>query len=206
MHVTGVVGRFCSSDHRVAGRIFLLQNLRPLHGASFGSVNSSVSGTKCNSSLRDFFLSDTISGVRPLILGSLVVVALVASVAPVALAGAQQAPAASAAQPASDTPWPPAGVLRPGPGITAPKLTKSARPNYPPEAMRAKVEGRVKMEMVVQADGTVGEVRVVGSLDRKFGVDDAAVKAAKEMRFTPAMKDGVAVPVLLSTEMAFAAK
>jgi TonB family protein len=73
--------------------------------------------------------------------------------------------------------------------------------------MRAKVEGRVKMEMVVQADGTVGQVRVVSSLDHnRFGLDDAAVKAVKEMRFTPAMKDGVAVPVLLSTEMAFTPK
>ena len=126
---------------------------------------------------------------RP-ILGSLVVVALVATVPPVALADGQQAAAASATQPAPDSPWPPAGVLRPGPGITPPKLTKSARPNYPPEAMRAKVQGRVMMEMVVQADGTVGEVRVVRSLDRKFGLDDAAVKAVKEMRFTPAVKDG----------------
>ena len=129
--------------------------------------------------------------MRQSILGSLMFVALVAN------AGAQATP---------DTPWPPAGVFRVVQGMTAPKIIKNARPNYPPEAMRAKIQGRVQMEIVVQADGTVGEVRVVRSLDRKFGVDDAAVKAAKEMRFTPALKDGVAVPVLLSTEMAFAAK
>jgi len=145
--------------------------------------------------------------VRPFILGSLVIVALVSSVPSVAVADDQQVPATSAIQPALEIPWPPAGVLRPGPGIIPPKLTKSARPNYPPEAMRAKVEGRVKMEMVVQADGTVCQVRVVSSLDHnRFGLDDAAVKAVKEMRFTPAMKDGVAVPVLLSTEMAFTPK
>ena len=128
------------------------------------------------------------------VLGSFMVVALVANTTPVALAGGQEAP------------WPPVGVFRVVPGMTAPKMIKSARPNYPPEAMRAKVQGRVKLEIVVQADGTVGDVRVVSSLDRKFGIDDAAVKAVKEMRFTPAMKDGVAVPVLLSTEMAFAPK
>ena len=138
--------------------------------------------------------SDTIRRMRRPVLGSLVIVALLASVPLVARAGGQEAP------------WPPAGVFRVVPGITAPKMIKSARPNYPPEAMRAKVQGRVKMEMVVQADGTVGDVRVVSSLDRKFGVDDAAVKAVKEMRFTPAMKDGVAVTVLLSTEMAFTPK
>lgn len=142
---------------------------------------------------------------RP-ILGSLVLVALVATAPSVGIADGQQAPGAST-QRAPETPWPPAGVFRVVQGITAPRIIKSARPNYPPEAMRAKVQGRVKLEMVVQADGTVGEVRIVSSLDRnKFGVDDAAVKAVKEMRFAPAMKDGVAVPVLLSTEMAFEAK
>jgi len=85
-------------------------------------------------------------------------------------------------------------------------VIKAARPTYPPEAMRANVQGRVLMEAVVQADGTVGEVRVVRSLDRKFGVDDAAVRAVKEMRFAPALKDGVAVPVLTSMELSFAAK
>jgi protein TonB len=133
--------------------------------------------------------------MRRRILDLLVIAALVANAPSVASAGAQAAP-----------PWPPAGVLLVVQGMTAPKIIKSGRPNYPSEAMRAKVEGLVKLEMVVQADGTVGEVRVVRSLDRKFGLDDAAVKAAKEMRFTPAMKDGVAVPVLLSTEIAFAAK
>ena len=148
--------------------------------------------------------SDTIRRMRPAILGSFVLVALVAT-ASVGLADGQQAPGASA-QGAAEAPWPPAGVFRIVQGITAPRMIKSARPNYPPEAMRAKVQGRVKMEMVVQADGTVGAVRIVSSLDRKFGVDEAAVKAVKEMRFAPAMKDGVAVPVLLSTEMAFEAK
>jgi TonB family protein len=142
---------------------------------------------------------------RP-ILGSLVFAAVVANTPPVARADGQQAPGTSATQPAPDISWPPVGVFRVVQGITAPRMIKSARPNYPAEAMRAKIEGKVSLEMVVQADGTVGEVRVVRSLDRKFGVDGAAVKAVKEMRFTPAMKDGVAVPVLLSTEMAFAAK
>ena len=37
----------------------------------------------------------------------------------------------------------------------------------------------VVMEAVVQTDGTVGEFRVVRSLDKKFGVDKEAVKALK---------------------------
>ena len=87
--------------------------------------------------------------------------------------------------------------------MTAPRLIKSARPNYPAEAMRAKVQGRVMLEAVVQPDGTVGEVRVTRSLDRKFGLDESAVKALKEFRFTPGTKDGVPVPVLVSSEIEF---
>ena len=69
--------------------------------------------------------------------------------------------------------------------------------------MRAKVQGRVMLEAVVQPDGTVGEVRVTRSLDRKFGMDESAVKALKEFRFTPGTKDGVPVPVLVSSEIEF---
>src|SRR5262245_24375470 len=86
--------------------------------------------------------------------------------APRALPDRPQASGASTQ--AADAPWPPVGVFRVIQGITAPRMIKSARPNYPPEATRAKVQGRVMMEMVVQPDGTVGEVRVVRSLDRKF--------------------------------------
>ena len=117
-----------------------------------------------------------------------------------------QQPAAPAARPAAETPWPPAGVYRITAGVTAPRLIKSARPDYPGDAMRAKIQGTVRMEAVIKPDGTVGEVRVVRSLDRKFGLDDSAVKSAKEYRFTPGTKDGIAVPVLISFEVQFTLK
>jgi len=52
------------------------------------------------------------------------------------------------------------------------------------------------LEAVVRTDGTVGEVRVVRSLDKKFGMDEEAVKTLKQWRCAPGKKDGVAVPVL----------
>jgi TonB family protein len=114
-----------------------------------------------------------------------IVLAILVAHAPVtAQAHAAQRPAAPAAQPTAETPWPPVGVFRSRGGVTAPRLIKSARPNYTAEAMRAKVQGRVMLEAVVQRDGTVGELRVTRSLDCKFGLDDAAVKALKEFRFT----------------------
>ena len=69
--------------------------------------------------------------------------------------------------------------------------------------MKSKIEGIVEMEAVVLTDGTVGEVRVVRSLDKQFGLDDAAVEALKKWRFTPARREGIAVPVLVTVEMTF---
>ena len=140
---------------------------------------------------------------RTTLLALIVVATLVAQV-PTSAAAASQSKARTD-QSSPESPWPPAGVFRfqPGGDVTAPRLIKSARPDYPADAMRAKIQGRVEMEAVIQPDGTIGQVRVKRSLDRKFGLDDAAVRSVKDYRFMPGMKDSVAVPVLLSMEVAF---
>lgn len=116
---------------------------------------------------------------------------------------ALQEPPSRTAPAKPERPWPPAGVFRPGGGVTAPKVTKEIRVSYTPDALRAKVQGSVALEAVVRADGTVGDVRVVRSLDRRYGLDDEAVKALKQWQFTPGQKDGVAVPVVVEVEMTF---
>src|SRR5215204_6507444 len=117
---------------------------------------------------------------------------------------ALQEPVAQTAPEKPEQPWPPAGVVRPGGGVTAPKVTKEVRVSYTADAMRAKVQGGVALEAVVRVDGTVGEVRVVRSLDRRYGLDDEAVKALKQWQFTPGQKDGGAVPVVVEVDMTFA--
>ncbi len=99
--------------------------------------------------------------------------------------------------------WPPAGVSRPGGGVTAPRLILETRPNYTSDAMKAKIQGAVVLEAVVQTDGRVGEVRVMRSLDKAHGLDDEAVKAVKRWRFEPGKNEGVAVPVLVEIEITF---
>jgi periplasmic protein TonB len=115
---------------------------------------------------------------------------------------AQQAPA-SPVQVTADTTWPPVGVFRLGPGMTSPRLIKETKPSYTADAMRVGVQGSIKMEAVVETDGTVGEVRVVRSLDQKFGMDEQGVMTLKQWRFEPGKKDGIAVPVLVEVEMTF---
>ncbi len=70
-------------------------------------------------------------------------------------------------------------------------------------AREAKIQGVIGMEVVVETDGTVGEVRVTRSLDKMLGLDDEAVRTVKKWRFEPAKKDGVAVPVVVEIEMTF---
>jgi TonB family protein len=98
---------------------------------------------------------------------------------------------------------PPLQTYRPGQGVTAPVLVHETKPNYTPEAMRARIHGLVALECVVMPDGSVGAVRVTQSLDTQFGLDQQAVDALKQWRFRPGMKDGVAVPVLVAVEMSY---
>lgn len=70
--------------------------------------------------------------------------------------------------------------------------------------MRAKIQGVVLLECVVMADGTVGRVTIVRSLDQAFGLDEQAVRAARQWRFTPGTRLGEPVPVVITIEIAFA--
>ena len=77
------------------------------------------------------------------------------------------------------------GAYRPGSGINFPTLLRQEQPKYTSDAMRAKIQGVVELEAVVLEDGTVGEVRVVKSLDKMFGLDQEAIAAARRWLFRP---------------------
>ena len=95
------------------------------------------------------------------------------------------------------------GAYRPGNGVETPRLVRDVKPAYTAEAMRAKVQGVVLLECVVMPDGTVGDIQVKRSLDRTFGLDAEAVKAAKQWKFVPGMRLGQPVPVLVTIELQF---
>jgi periplasmic protein TonB len=95
------------------------------------------------------------------------------------------------------------GVYRPGNGVNLPRVIREVRPNYTSDAMRAKVQGIVVLECVVRPDGSVGDVQVIRSLDSTFGLDQEAIKAAKQWRFQPGTRMGEPVPVLISIELTF---
>jgi TonB family protein len=88
-------------------------------------------------------------------------------------------------------------------GMKPPSVIREVKPQYSAEAERRGIQGTVVLECVVQADGKVGSARVVESLDAKFGLDEQALKAARQWRFKPGTKDGASVPVLVKIEMTF---
>lgn len=95
------------------------------------------------------------------------------------------------------------GAYRPGAGITLPRVLREVKPAYTADAMRAKVQGTVWLECIVLQDGSVGEVKVTRSLDPVFGLDQEAIKAAKNWRFSPGLRMGEPVPVIITIELTF---
>ena len=95
------------------------------------------------------------------------------------------------------------GVYRPGNGVTLPRVLHEERPQYTSDAMRAKVQGSVWLECVVRPDGSVGDVKVIRSLDSTFGLDLEAMKAARQWRFRPGTRMGEPVNVLVVIQLDF---
>jgi protein TonB len=95
------------------------------------------------------------------------------------------------------------GAYQPGNGVTAPQLIRDVKPQYTPDAMRARVQGVVLLKAVVRPDGSVTDIEVVRSLDSTFGLDQEAIKAARQWRFVPGRLRGQPVPVAVTIELTF---
>ncbi len=70
-------------------------------------------------------------------------------------------------------------------------LLSKPTPTYTSEARQRKIEGDVELEVEFTAAGQVRVIRVVQGLG--YGLDESAVKAAQNIRFAPAKRDGQAV-------------
>jgi TonB family protein len=93
------------------------------------------------------------------------------------------------------------GPYRPGSGITPPSIQREVKPVYTEEGRRRGVEGDVVMEVVVRADGTIGNVRVLRGLGS--GLDQRAIDAVRQWRFNPARRHGTPVDVMVEIAVEF---
>ena len=72
--------------------------------------------------------------------------------------------------------------------ITPAEILSKPTPIYTEEARSKKIEGEVLLEVVLEASGKIRVLKVVRGLGH--GLDDAAVRAAEQIRFKPALRDG----------------
>jgi protein TonB len=75
-------------------------------------------------------------------------------------------------------------------------LLNQPRPFYTEEARRNKVQGVVRVRILIETSGAVKEVVVTRGLPD--GLSEQAIRAAYQMRFKPAMKSGQPVSYWLS--------
>lgn len=86
-------------------------------------------------------------------------------------------------------------------GVKPPVPITEVKPVYTPEARQAKIQGQVGLSCIVLPDGSVADVEVVGPLDP--GLDEQAIKAARQWRFKPGTKDGRPVMVRIDLDFTF---
>jgi TonB family protein len=73
-------------------------------------------------------------------------------------------------------------------GTTPVELLEKPKPVYTEEGRSLKLEGDVALDVVFQANGTVQVTKVVSGLGH--GLDEAASRAAQQIKFKPAKRDG----------------
>lgn len=93
------------------------------------------------------------------------------------------------------------GPFRPGSGIDPPRLLREVKAEYTDEARRRGITGDVVLEIVVRRDGSVGEVTVLQG--RGAGLDQRAVAAVRQWRFSPARRRGEPVDVIVEVAVEF---
>lgn len=96
---------------------------------------------------------------------------------------------------------PPLDPVHVGPDVNPPRVISKAEPNYSREAQRARLEGTVLLQFVVDPGGAARDIVVKRSLG--LGLDEMAIESASKWRFAPATKNGAPVPVIATIEVNF---
>lgn len=86
--------------------------------------------------------------------------------------------------------------------LVKPRPLSMVRPSYTDEARRARVEGRVRVEVFVNEHGEVTDARVLTGLG--YGLDEAATGALRKISFAPATRCQKPVVASLVIGMRFA--
>jgi len=93
------------------------------------------------------------------------------------------------------------GPMRVGGDIQEPERIHYVSPEYPELARRARMEGFVILQAVIDKQGNVKDVEVLRGLG--LGLDVAAIDAVKQWKYTPTYYNGRPVEVILTVNVTF---
>ena len=81
------------------------------------------------------------------------------------------------------------------------KILRKSEPQYTEQARKNHTSGFVLLQIVLKGSGEVGEIKVIRDLPD--GLTEECIKAAREIKFEPALKDGNAVSQYLRMQYTF---
>ena len=93
------------------------------------------------------------------------------------------------------------GPMRVGGDIQEPTVIHRVQPVYPELARRARLEGFVILQAIIDKQGNVTQVEILRGLG--LGLDDAASGALKQWKYTPTLYNGRPVEVILTVNVIF---
>jgi protein TonB len=107
-------------------------------------------------------------------------------------------------------------VVRPGGTVPVPRKVRDVTPQYPSEAQAAGIQGEVRIDVTINANGRVREVQVVQSTAASADgpapqpvralLEEAAVAAARQWEYAPTVVNGVPVRVISTANIRFILK
>ena len=90
--------------------------------------------------------------------------------------------------------------IRVGGNVAKARLLRQVRPQYPPLARQARIQGTVKLSAVIAKDGTIQKLEVTNGHPLLV---PAALAAVKQWRYKPTLLNGEAVEVLTNIDVNF---
>lgn len=83
-----------------------------------------------------------------------------------------------------------------------PRALREIVPDYPADADRQRLSGRVRLQLQLEADGRVIDAEVVSATPAEV-FDESAIKALREARFAPAQRNGRPVRARVTIEVVY---
>ena len=92
-------------------------------------------------------------------------------------------------------------VYRVGGPVRPPRILSKVEPQYSEAARTAKLQGSIQLSLVVDATGAPTQIAVLHPLG--LGLDEQAIAAVSQWKFSPGTRNGAPVPVYTQVEMTF---